>query len=254
MTADCGGRTPAAGSDEDSSRELATAAATVCYDDLPAAVITAAEWGILDTVGVALAATGTPSEYLAPVQGFLASPASPGSVPAPRSAGGYHSSTPCCGSEPLPTRSTSETLAALRISELATTVGGMGVTFPRVETRTTIALRIRDIDVLGHVDQMVLHEYLGEARVRQFGSLPDFSFAVAHVQMDFRAEVTLDREYVDVVMRTASIGNSSFTISHEIVLPDGTVAAEGHTVLVAWDRVNRCAQRLTPEQRTFLTG
>ena len=57
---------------------------------------------------------------------------------------------------------------------------------------------------------------------------------------------------VEVVMRTESLGRSSVTMAHEIVLPDGTVAAEGRTVLVAWNRADHCSRSLTAGERAFL--
>jgi acyl-CoA thioester hydrolase len=70
--------------------------------------------------------------------------------------------------------------------------------------------------------------------------------------MDFRAEVTRDQEFVDIVMRTTAIGRSSLTIAHEIRLPDGSLAAEGQTVVVAWDRDRRCSRAISDDERKTL--
>jgi 2-methylcitrate dehydratase PrpD len=69
----------------DASAMLARVAAELTFEDLPEDVVTAAKWGILDTLGVSLAATGTPSasEYLNPIKQFFDAESSSGNVPAP---------------------------------------------------------------------------------------------------------------------------------------------------------------------------
>ena len=122
-----------------------------------------------------------------------------------------------------------------------------------MEARTQVALRWADLDRLGHVNQAVYHVFLEEARAAMLEPMGHFSFVLAHVEMDFRREVRRDRGHVDVVMRTTAVGRSSVTIDHQILLPDGGVAAEGRSVLVAWDPAKRCAVPLTEQQRAFLT-
>jgi acyl-CoA thioesterase FadM len=41
------------------------------------------------------------------------------------------------------------------------------------------------------------------------------------------------------VVRLGRVGRSSLRLEHEVRLPDGTLAASGHTVLVAWDPATR---------------
>ena len=69
----------------DASERLAGVAAELTFQDLPQDAVTAAKWGILDTLGVSLAATGTPSaaQYLTPIQQYLGLGLSRGDVPAP---------------------------------------------------------------------------------------------------------------------------------------------------------------------------
>lgn len=65
---------------EDAGTHLSRVAAEMNFSDLSEAEIVAAKAGILDTLGVCLAATGTASSYLSPVQKFLEH-AAPGDVP-----------------------------------------------------------------------------------------------------------------------------------------------------------------------------
>lgn len=68
---------------QDVSLQLSVAADELSYSDLPTAAVTNAKWGILDTLGVCLAATGPESQYIDPVRRFLAHCASEGSIPLP---------------------------------------------------------------------------------------------------------------------------------------------------------------------------
>jgi len=66
---------------EDAGAILAAAAADTTFDDLPDAAIRNAKWGILDTLGVCIAATTTADDYLGPVRRWLGNAPS-GEVPA----------------------------------------------------------------------------------------------------------------------------------------------------------------------------
>lgn len=125
------------------------------------------------------------------------------------------------------------------------------------ETRTRIDVRWRDLDMLGHLNQAVYHEFLEEGRAELFasvGHLADFAFVLARVELDYRHEVRRDHGHVEVVVRPASIGRSSVVVEHDIVLPDGTIAATGRSVLVAWDPATRGKRVLTEPEREALTG
>src|SRR5947209_9080716 len=69
-----------------------------------------------------------------------------------------------------------------------------------VEHRVRVQLRWRDMDMLGHLNQSVYHELLEEARaalmievVRRVGvDHAHGSFVLAHVDLDYHAEVRKD--------------------------------------------------------------
>ena len=124
------------------------------------------------------------------------------------------------------------------------------------EVRTRIGIRWRDLDMLGHLNQAVYHELLEEGRGALFGSLGDhsFPFVLAHVDLDYRAEVRKDHGSVEVVSRVEKLGRTSVTIHQRIELPDGTVAAEGGSVLVAWDMDARRSRELSAAEREALGG
>jgi acyl-CoA thioester hydrolase len=122
--------------------------------------------------------------------------------------------------------------------------------------RISIGLRWRDMDMLGHLNQAVYHELLEEGRGALFTSLGgmSFPFVLVRVELDYRHEVRRDHGTVEVVVRIERVGGKSITLAHDIVLPDGTVAASGRSVLVAWDPQARGSRELTDDERGALAG
>ena len=124
-----------------------------------------------------------------------------------------------------------------------------------LEVRTRAEIRWRDLDMLGHLNQSVYHELLEEGRAALFAQVGALkSFVLARVELDYRAEVRRDHGSVDIVVRLASVGRSSVVVEHEVVLPDGTVAAEGRSVLVAWDPRERRSRPLRDDERERLSA
>jgi acyl-CoA thioester hydrolase len=117
------------------------------------------------------------------------------------------------------------------------------------------------MDMLGHLNQSVYHELLEEGRAaliteivrRVEGSHLPGGFVLAHVDLDYHAEVRKDHAEVDVLVRIAGVGTSSLRLEHEIRLPDGSLAASGETVLVAWDPGTRGKRALTDAERAALS-
>jgi len=124
------------------------------------------------------------------------------------------------------------------------------------EGSVRIALRWRDMDMLGHLNQAVYHELLEEGRSELLLSRSadgrGFPWVLARVELDYRHEVRHDAGHVDVVSRIVRVGGKSVTIAHEIRLPDGAVAAAGSSVLVAWDMRERTSRTLTDDERAAL--
>ena len=125
------------------------------------------------------------------------------------------------------------------------------------EIRIDVELRWRDLDFLGHLNQSVYHELLEEGRGALFERLgvltTGFFFVLARIELDHRQEIRRDHGPVTIVQRVDAVGRSSVTLSHEIVRNDGEVAAEGRSVLVAWDREARRSRPLTDAERAQLS-
>ena len=129
-----------------------------------------------------------------------------------------------------------------------------------LEFRVRTPLRWRDIDMLGHLNQSVYHELLEEGRaglMMEIGRrLEDPShggaFVMAHVDLDHHTEVRKDHDEVEIVVNVERIGTSSLTLHQEVRLPDGTVAASGTAVIVAWDPAARGKRILTEAEHAAL--
>lgn len=124
---------------------------------------------------------------------------------------------------------------------------------PGAELRLRLQLRRKDMDVLGHLNHSVYQDFCFEAR----GALMDSRaegrrFVVARTELDFLREVRHEDGHVDVLVRVVELGAKSVTLLHELLLPDGTLAARNRTVLVAWDPVGRRSRELGPDERSAL--
>jgi acyl-CoA thioester hydrolase len=126
-----------------------------------------------------------------------------------------------------------------------------------MSVRISCELRFNDLDSLGHVNHTVYHALLEEIRfvlLRPPEELPadGWSFVLARVELDHLVEVRRFDGPVELVGRIERVGTKSVTLSHEIRKRDGTVAASGTSVLVAFDAVTRRAREITDEERRYL--
>ena len=125
------------------------------------------------------------------------------------------------------------------------------------ERTVSCQLRWNDIDQLGHVNHTVYHALSEEIRfelLHEVLSGEGSSFVVVRQEMDHRAEVRRFDGPLEIRGRIDGIGTKSVRLSHEILKADGTVAAEGRSVLVAFDMKARRAREITAEERVALGG
>lgn len=123
--------------------------------------------------------------------------------------------------------------------------------------RYRVALRWGDMDALGHVNQAVYHELLEEARTAMITTLPTppkGAFVMARVELNYRREIPLNHRYVEVTLQVEAIGRSSVTVSQQIFRSDGELAADGRSVLVAWDPTRRGSRPLSESELATLTA
>jgi acyl-CoA thioester hydrolase len=120
-----------------------------------------------------------------------------------------------------------------------------------------IAIRWRDMDAYGHVNNAVYLTYLEDCRdawaQSVLGSVSDtWDFVLAHVGIDYRSQLTQDDGEVVVRCRLAGYGRSSVRTLEEIRKTDGTVSANAESVIVPRDPDTLRARRLTDEERAIL--
>ncbi|MET1010703.1 MAG: thioesterase family protein [Gaiellaceae bacterium] len=117
-----------------------------------------------------------------------------------------------------------------------------------------IEIRWRDLDPYGHVNHAVFLTYLEEVRDEWLiAAVGDdaLGYVVARVEIDYRRELTQKDDRIVARIRLDSLGTSSVRTLEELVLADGTVAAEAKAVLVACDEQHR-PRPLTGEERDVL--
>jgi acyl-CoA thioester hydrolase len=119
-----------------------------------------------------------------------------------------------------------------------------------------LRIRWRDLDAYGHVNNAVYLNYLEESRDRMvddlFGERVAWDFVLAHVEIDFRSQLTQDDGEVVVRCSVASVGRSSVRTSEEILKADGTLAAQARSVIVPRAPDGNGSRPLTPAERTLL--
>ncbi|MEU5362956.1 thioesterase family protein [Streptomyces sp. NPDC005925] len=115
-------------------------------------------------------------------------------------------------------------------------------------------MRWSDMDVYGHVNNVVFLRYLEEARVN-FLFRPDKNFkqgsVVARHEIDYKQQLVHRHEPVDVELWVTEIRAASFTLTYEV--KDGDqVYVRASTVIVPFDFEHRRPRRITDEEQEFL--
>jgi acyl-CoA thioester hydrolase len=119
------------------------------------------------------------------------------------------------------------------------------------------AVRFRDLDGMGHVNNAVFLTYMESARLAFFRSLglghnPLEGLILARAEIDFRSPIELG-EQIEVGSRPGRIGTKSFDL-HQEVRADGRHAAEGKFVLVAYDYTTNTSKEIPADWRERLDG
>ena len=120
-----------------------------------------------------------------------------------------------------------------------------------------VEIRWRDMDAYGHVNNAVYLTYLEWARDEWIqgvlGSVTDtWDFVLAHVEIDFRNELTQDDGEVTVRCGLDRVGTASIRTREEIRKRDGTLSAEAAAVVVPRDAKEGRSRPLTDQERKLL--
>ena len=117
-----------------------------------------------------------------------------------------------------------------------------------------VEIRWKDVDAFGHVNNAVYATYLEECRDEWLDVVlgdaeAAWDFVIARLAIDFRRELRLEDDAVEVRCRLERIGTSSVSTREEIVVR-GAPAAEAECVLVARDRERGGSRPLSEAERT----
>jgi acyl-CoA thioester hydrolase len=136
--------------------------------------------------------------------------------------------------------------------------------------RHETAVRLRDLDGLGHVNNAAIVTYLEDARTlyllgrRGKSSIADFDFILARTEIDYRAPAFL-HERLEILVKPKRIGSKSFELEYRVnsldtvnslnsvnSLNKGRLVAEALTVLVAYDFARGASCPVPADLRTLL--
>lgn len=106
---------------------------------------------------------------------------------------------------------------------------------------TTVGVRFRDIDAMGHVNNAVYATYAEQARVDYFDQVLDRDLSalgsvLATIAIDYRHPIEIDDGPLTIVVSVPELGTASIPMNYEVRSADGRVAAEIESVQVAYDR------------------
>lgn len=120
-----------------------------------------------------------------------------------------------------------------------------------------VGLRYRDLDLYRHVNHVAYHDLLDEARANFIAAINEdelMNLVVRRVEVDYLAEIRERDRYVEVCTEVETVGTRSITFAHDVVRPDGVIAATSRVVMVAFDPIDRRSRLVTPIERARLTA
>lgn len=125
---------------------------------------------------------------------------------------------------------------------------------------TSIEVRFRDLDALGHVNNAVYFTYFEEGRKhfsrKVFGvsDISDFKFIMAHIQCDFIRPIQFN-DHVILQMWVKNIGTKSFSFEYRLVdfSDEAMVYAAGKSIQVCYDYETNRSIEVPAEMRERLT-
>ncbi len=105
---------------------------------------------------------------------------------------------------------------------------------------TQVYRRFSDLDLLGHVNNVVYLDYLQEARLRaliQIGytEILQLRQVMAHQSIEFRRPIFYSTDPLTIEVWISSVGNTSYRMKYRILSEVGELAAEAESVMVCFD-------------------
>lgn len=132
------------------------------------------------------------------------------------------------------------------------------MTDPKTFT-TDIAVRFRDLDAMGHVNNAVYFTYFEQGRLQFFiqlqkGGFDGFEFILAHIGCDYRVPVTLEDEPA-LHIQVTKIGGKSFAFGYRLVdrSNPSVLYATGESVQVCYDYGKKASVPVSGELKARLS-
>ncbi len=115
------------------------------------------------------------------------------------------------------------------------------------EYEVTLAVRWRDCDPMGHVNNAVYATYLEHARINYLRDVAGLNpqrdgLVIASLSLDFHESLEMNTS-VTIGVRVDDIGNTSMGMEYEI-RSEGTLVAEAETQFVNVDRETGTPERI----------
>lgn len=121
---------------------------------------------------------------------------------------------------------------------------------------TSVPIRWRDFDPIGHVNSAVYMTLLETGRDAWLEATMGASFAdsyvLARIEIDFRREIRLGTACVETEHRVSKVGTSSITLCEKLVDAAGDAFALARVVIVAWDNAAQRSRTITDAERDAL--
>jgi acyl-CoA thioester hydrolase len=119
-----------------------------------------------------------------------------------------------------------------------------------------VAVRWRDTDALGHVNNAVFMTYLEEARDALYAAVigADPIYVVVRIDAEFLAEIRYGDRLVTVRIEVERLGTTSLTTRETILTAAHEVAAQARVVTVRWDQASRKPVPFTEAERGRLSA
>ncbi|MBU6245090.1 MAG: acyl-CoA thioesterase [Actinomycetales bacterium] len=123
--------------------------------------------------------------------------------------------------------------------------------------RVEVMRRYSDLDPFGHVNNVVYHDYLQEARVWVLvnvlgGDAEDIDQVVARQEVAFLRPLRLRPAPITVETWVSRVGGASYDFSYRILDESGTLCSTAMTQVVFFDRQTEQPRRIPAEVRELL--
>ncbi len=124
--------------------------------------------------------------------------------------------------------------------------------------RVPIERRFSDLDFLQHINNVVYHDYLQEARIRLMGELL-IDFAEQYIpqvlvrqEINYRKTLVLRPEPLVVEVWITEVGRTSYSLGYRILDDDGSLAADATSVMVCFDPATQGSVPIPNDYRAVL--